>query len=135
MPGGASCKATATNCATLAARTWLFAAGTMYLKTDSIQWASPGSTPGAAAGAGFCADRMISKRSKPNAAYGLLVQVGETTLQGFGQPALGMRQDDGQVPAPLRRIHCATSSSCPGWASTAPVRGRRTGAADRTGYA
>ena len=66
--------------------------------------------------------------------HGLLVQAGQAALERLGQPALRVRQHDGQRAG--RRCGASTApapAAARARASTAPARGRRTGAADRTG--
>ena len=109
MPGGASCKATATNCATLAARTGCSLLGTMYLQTDSIQCGECRKQARRRRGRRLLRRPDDQQALEAQRRHGLLVEVGETTLQGFGQPALGMRQHDGQgvgpaAPHPLRHF-------------------------------
>ena len=103
--------------ATLAARTGCSLLGTMYLKIDSIQCASRAGGRRAGGGAGFCAERRISRRSKPSAATACSSRLARPRLSASGRRPWRMRQHHGQ-----RADAAARASSAP---APAAARARR----------
>ncbi len=104
----------ARNSATFAARTGCSLLGTMYLKIDSIQCATAGRNPFARAGPGFWAERMMSRRSKPNAATACSSRLASPRLSASGKRPCACGSTTASVSTPLRRIQAASAGSCSG---------------------
>jgi len=114
MPGGASCSAAATNSATFTERTGCSLPGIMYLKTDSIQCAMPGSSPRAAGSGAFCAERTTRSRSNPRRATACSSRLASPRLSASGSRPCTCGSTMASVLTPLRRIQPASAGSCSG---------------------